>query len=337
MHVTVRPSVRAAGPVLLALLLVPTAWAQDGQPPQGAADSTQTGVLYACFVPPTGLVYRIKEKGLPKECLAPEHIAFRWSTEAAVESAGGQSQAANDVPPIIGVVKSLNELQGDLLLAAEGGISLSSVGNTITIGSEVFTHEADQLVVKAPQGIAAPIYTSTSPLRFEAPPGQERMRISDETGHVGVGLSATEEPAGRFHVKNEKPEAPGALMENIAPSNEKPAIHGKNAGEGPAAKFEHMKAGSNANAMEAKNNGQGAAVHGKNDGEGPAARFENAHGGNANAMEAQSNGQGASVHGKNDGDGPAARFENAHGGNANAMEAQSNGQGASVHGKNEGE
>jgi hypothetical protein len=77
-HVTLYLPVRAIGAVLLALLLVPSAWAQDDQPEQGAVDSTQTGVLYACHVPPTGLVYRIKGPDLPPACLSEDHVEFSW-------------------------------------------------------------------------------------------------------------------------------------------------------------------------------------------------------------------------------------------------------------------
>jgi hypothetical protein len=35
-------------------------------------------VLYACCVPPTGLVYRIKGPNLPQACLSKDHVEFSW-------------------------------------------------------------------------------------------------------------------------------------------------------------------------------------------------------------------------------------------------------------------
>ena len=52
-----------------------------------AAAQTLPKVFYACYVPPTGVVYRIKEPGLPKQCLAASHVQFNWTDgDGAVRS-----------------------------------------------------------------------------------------------------------------------------------------------------------------------------------------------------------------------------------------------------------
>ena len=56
----------------LALLVVPSVWAQ-------VEETAQPGVLYACYVPPTGLVYLIKGPDLPKACVSEDHVEFIWT------------------------------------------------------------------------------------------------------------------------------------------------------------------------------------------------------------------------------------------------------------------
>ncbi len=36
-------------------------------------------VLYACYVPSVGAVYRIRETGLPDSCVEPTHVEFSWN------------------------------------------------------------------------------------------------------------------------------------------------------------------------------------------------------------------------------------------------------------------
>src|SRR5687767_7592397 len=39
---------------------------------------TAPTILYACYVPLTGTVYRIKEANLKPSCTSPSHIEFSW-------------------------------------------------------------------------------------------------------------------------------------------------------------------------------------------------------------------------------------------------------------------
>ncbi|HEX6630348.1 MAG TPA: hypothetical protein VF048_04620 [Gemmatimonadaceae bacterium] len=55
-----------------------------GSAPAGA----QTSVLYGCYVPNSGTVYRIKGAGLPDECRSPQHVQFTWSLQGPVGPQG---------------------------------------------------------------------------------------------------------------------------------------------------------------------------------------------------------------------------------------------------------
>ncbi|MEX1256951.1 MAG: hypothetical protein WEG36_04965, partial [Gemmatimonadota bacterium] len=43
-----------------------------------AMDPGDDEEIFACYVPASGTVYRIKEPGLPDACFSPEHIQFSW-------------------------------------------------------------------------------------------------------------------------------------------------------------------------------------------------------------------------------------------------------------------
>ena len=42
-------------------------------------DTAQAQVLFACYVPSSGVVYRIKESGLKDECTGKKHVEFNWN------------------------------------------------------------------------------------------------------------------------------------------------------------------------------------------------------------------------------------------------------------------
>ncbi|MGH7555065.1 MAG: tail fiber domain-containing protein [Longimicrobiales bacterium] len=81
----------AIGPALTALLMIAT--------PESAA--AQATVYYACYVPSSGTVYRIKEPGLPTECgtttkkgVTTQHVEFSWSPD--ISDHGGLNGLGND-------------------------------------------------------------------------------------------------------------------------------------------------------------------------------------------------------------------------------------------------
>jgi hypothetical protein len=50
--------------------------------------SAQGTVLYGCYVPSSGTVYRIKDTGLPDACRSPQHVQFTWSLQGPAGPAG---------------------------------------------------------------------------------------------------------------------------------------------------------------------------------------------------------------------------------------------------------
>ena len=43
--------------------------------------AAQATVLYGCYVPNSGTVYRIKAPGLPTDCRSAQHVQFTWSLQ----------------------------------------------------------------------------------------------------------------------------------------------------------------------------------------------------------------------------------------------------------------
>jgi hypothetical protein len=58
-----------------ALLAIPAGSAAA----QTATPQTTSATLYACYVPASGTVYRIKETGLRQSCSSPQHVEFSWN------------------------------------------------------------------------------------------------------------------------------------------------------------------------------------------------------------------------------------------------------------------
>ncbi|HSJ23592.1 MAG TPA: hypothetical protein VK929_02835 [Longimicrobiales bacterium] len=80
--VLIRVAVIAACALSASVLSPVTAAGQD---PQGTttvqvAQDPPT-ILYACYVPQSGTVYRIREADLREECTAPVHIMFSWNQQ----------------------------------------------------------------------------------------------------------------------------------------------------------------------------------------------------------------------------------------------------------------
>lgn len=51
-------------------------------------------LLYACYVPKTGTVYRIRSAGAPATCVKAEHVEFSWNKEGPQGPEGPQGQLA---------------------------------------------------------------------------------------------------------------------------------------------------------------------------------------------------------------------------------------------------
>src|SRR5687767_2383602 len=62
------------GVCAVALMAAPLALRAQDAPPSGSS-STE---VFACYMPTSGTMYRIKLPGLAQNCLAPDHIIFSW-------------------------------------------------------------------------------------------------------------------------------------------------------------------------------------------------------------------------------------------------------------------
>jgi hypothetical protein len=73
-----------------------SAMAQDTGAPTGPIVTTTTPVLlYACYVPTSGTVYRIKEPNLKQTCLSTQHVEFFWNQQGPVGPQGPQGIQGN--------------------------------------------------------------------------------------------------------------------------------------------------------------------------------------------------------------------------------------------------
>jgi hypothetical protein len=89
-------------------------------PKAATAQQTLNGetTLYACYVPKSGTVYRIKVDGTPTKC-AQNHIEFSWTT-------GGTSSSVEivEVPPVQYILAAGDFLQKEMQ-CPEGSIAVS--------------------------------------------------------------------------------------------------------------------------------------------------------------------------------------------------------------------
>jgi hypothetical protein len=72
------------------LLLLLAIW-----PSRAAAQTTGDQILYACYIPAVGVVYRIKAPGLPTACLGKPHVEFHWDAQGPKGDRGEPGPAGN--------------------------------------------------------------------------------------------------------------------------------------------------------------------------------------------------------------------------------------------------
>lgn len=77
------------GLVTAAMALAAGAAAAQDPPPS----PPEPQVLYACYVPSAGVVYRIREAGLPTECRSPAHTLFSWNQTGPAGAPGAPGAA----------------------------------------------------------------------------------------------------------------------------------------------------------------------------------------------------------------------------------------------------
>lgn len=79
-----------AGALWLALTVAPSLGAQG---PQTTPSDPDAGLLYACYVPHSGTVYRIRTTDTKESCASPEHVMFSWSAVGPQGIQGPQGPA----------------------------------------------------------------------------------------------------------------------------------------------------------------------------------------------------------------------------------------------------
>jgi hypothetical protein len=122
-----------------------------GQATAPADEARDPSVLSACYVPPTGLVYRIKGPGLPQACLGETHVEFSWAASLNVGRAvdhgvpgqtwslfgNRRSDPAKDklgTTDSVDLVLVTNNREG-LRITAEGEVKLAG---SLEIGQDLF-------------------------------------------------------------------------------------------------------------------------------------------------------------------------------------------------------
>ena len=80
-------------------------------------------VLYGCYVPSSGTVYRIKADGLPTDCRSKTHVQFTWSLQGPPGPQGPQGPTGPQ-----GVAGPSGPLSGRVLITAQGTAAPNAFG-----------------------------------------------------------------------------------------------------------------------------------------------------------------------------------------------------------------
>ena len=83
-------------------------------------------VLYGCYVPASGTVYRIKADGLPSDCKSKNHVQFTWSLQGPPGPQGAVGPAGPQ-----GVPGPSGPLSGRVLVTASGSAAPNAVASAI--------------------------------------------------------------------------------------------------------------------------------------------------------------------------------------------------------------
>lgn len=101
----------------------------------GAQAASQT--LYACYVPSSGTVYRVKTPNAPTACVDASHVEFSWNGEGPPGAAGpagptGQTGAQGPAGPA-GSIGMTTIVEQALIAASGGGTDVDYVKSTLTV------------------------------------------------------------------------------------------------------------------------------------------------------------------------------------------------------------
>ena len=96
-------------------------------PVRVSAQSTPA-VLYGCYVPASGTVYRIKADGLPAECRSKNHVQFTWSLQGPPGPQGPAGPAG-----IQGVAGPSGPIAGRVIVSASGSAQPNQSGTAVAL------------------------------------------------------------------------------------------------------------------------------------------------------------------------------------------------------------
>lgn len=137
----IRHQTRAASPaVLFAFLTAVTLAMFSGSLAQ--AQTTSPKVFYACYVPASGTVYRIREADTKQQCASERHVEFSWtsgSTSAGVTDHGALQGLGDDDHPQYLLVDGSRALTGAL---SAGGQKLTNLAAATANGEAVRYEQA---------------------------------------------------------------------------------------------------------------------------------------------------------------------------------------------------
>lgn len=100
-------------------------------------------VIYACYVPSSGVVYRIGEPGLRQECSGKKHVEFSWNEE-------GLEGPPGPAGPLGQLQITQRTLQSTLTPAGEPGsgkaLSVPCASGEVVTGGGWFTPQLDVIL-----------------------------------------------------------------------------------------------------------------------------------------------------------------------------------------------
>jgi hypothetical protein len=87
----------------------------------GAARTESEGLLYACYVPNSGTVYRIKVSDTKQECASRRHVEFHWNETGPAGAPGLKGEKGDAGPQGVPGVAGASGITGYEVVSADFG------------------------------------------------------------------------------------------------------------------------------------------------------------------------------------------------------------------------